>query len=181
LIIRRLIAPLAVAFVTLHAGQAGAQGAFPAPLTDKSAPPPANASPFPQGGAAPLYGSGLGAPPSASGPSEACMKDFAPLREEAEKRGKLIKAASDRKAPPDEACKLIVNFGDAEIKMIKYVEANAAKCGIPPQIAKAGHQNTDALLQKVCRVAQQLQRSPQDPARINDIGDPVMEKLFAPR
>ncbi len=46
-----------------------------------------------------------------------------PLREEAEKRGKLIKAASERHAPPDEACKLIGNFGQAEIKMIKYVES----------------------------------------------------------
>ena len=58
------------------------------------------------------------------GRSDACMKDFMPLREEAEKRGKLIKAASDRHAPPEEACKLIENFGQAEIKMIKYVEAN---------------------------------------------------------
>ena len=62
------------------------------------------------------------------------MKDFLPLREEAEKRGKLIKAASDRHAAPEEACKLIENFGQAEIKMIKYVEANATKCGIPPQV-----------------------------------------------
>ena len=60
------------------------------------------------------------------------MKNFMPLREEAEKRGKLIKAASERHAPPDEACKLIESFGQAEIKMIKYVEANFAKCGIPP-------------------------------------------------
>ena len=65
-----------------------------------------------------------------------CMKDFMPLREEAEKRGKLIKAASERHAPPDEACKLIGNFGQAEIKMIKYVETHAAKCGIPPQIRR---------------------------------------------
>ena len=63
------------------------------------------------------------------------MKGFVPLREEAEKRGKLIKAASDRKASPDEACKLIGNFGQAELKMIKYVETNSAKCGIPAQIA----------------------------------------------
>ena len=63
------------------------------------------------------------------------MKGFVPLREEAEKRGKLIKAASDRKASPDEACKLIGSFGQAELKMIKYVETNSAKCGIPPQIA----------------------------------------------
>ena len=70
------------------------------------------------------------------------MKGFLPLRTEAEKRGKLIKAASDRKASPDEACKLIGSFGQAEVKMIKYVEANADKCGIPAQIAeqlKNGH------------------------------------------
>ena len=76
------------------------------------------------------------------------MKEFIPLREEAERRGKLIKAASDRKASPDEACKLIGNFGKAEVKMIKYVEAHAASCGIPQQIAeqlKTGHKGTEAL------------------------------------
>ena len=89
------------------------------------------------------------------------MKGFVPLREEAEKRGKMIKAASDRKAAPDEACKLIASFGQAEVKMIKYVEANSAKCGIPQQIAeqlKSGHKNTEALQQKVCGVAQQMQQ-----------------------
>ena len=42
--------------------------------------------------------------------------------------------------------------------MIKYVEANAAKCGIPAQIGdqlKAGHKNTEAMQQKVCGFAQQ--------------------------
>jgi hypothetical protein len=62
------------------------------------------------------------------------MKGFLPLREEAEKRGKLIKAASDRHATPAEACKLIGNFAQVEIKMIKYVETHAAQCGIPPQV-----------------------------------------------
>jgi hypothetical protein len=84
-----------------------------------------------------------------------------PLREEAEKRGKLIKAASDRHAPPDEACKLIASFGQAESKMIQYVQAHAAQCGIPPQIGdqlKAGHKNTEALKTKVCSVAQQVQQ-----------------------
>jgi hypothetical protein len=87
------------------------------------------------------------------------MKGFVPLREEAEKRGKAIKAASDRKAPPDEACKLIGAFSQAELKMIKYVEANSQKCGIPPQIAdqlKTGHKNTEGLQQKVCNAAQQM-------------------------
>ena len=87
------------------------------------------------------------------------MKGFLPLREEAERRGKLIKAAGDRKAGPDEACKLIGNFGAAEVKMIKYIEANAQKCGIPPQVSdqlKAGHKNTEAMREKVCNVAQQM-------------------------
>jgi hypothetical protein len=183
LIIRRLIAPLTVAVAVLHAGQAGAQGAFPAPLPNQSAQPansspfppvngaPAQASPFPPAGGAPAAASPFpsqgaapfgGAPQGpTSGPSEACMKGFVPLREEAEKRGKLIKAASDRKAPPDEACKLIASFGQAEVKMIKYIEANSQKCGIPPQIGdqlKAGHKNTEALQQKVCGVAQQMQQ-----------------------
>ena len=165
--IRRLIVPLTVAVVTFHAGHAFAQGAFPAPLPNgQSAPPfasaPANDSAFTRG-AAPVSGAAFGgagpAPPTA-GPAgaDACMKGFVPLREEAEKRGKLIKAASDRHAPPDEACKLIKNFGDSEVKMIKYVEGNSAKCGIPPQIAdqlKTGHKNTEKMQNQVCNVAQQ--------------------------
>jgi hypothetical protein len=174
LIIRRLIVPLAVAVVTVHAGQTFAQGAFPAPLPGQAAPP--NDSPFPPvngatpptsfpvTGAAPVTGSAFErapAPPSQAGQSDECMKGFVPLREEAEKRGKLIKAAGDRHAPPDEACKLIGNFGQSEIKMIKYVESHAAKCGIPPQIAdqlKNGHKNTESMQKKVCAVAQQQQQ-----------------------
>jgi hypothetical protein len=190
LIIRRLIVPLTVAAAIVQAGQAFAQGAFPAPLPGQAAPsnaspfppvpgqtiqkndpafPPVNgaapSSSFPANGAAPITGSAFErapAPPSqAGGPSEECMKGFVPLREEAEKRGKLIKAASDHHAPPDEACKLIGNFGQAEIKMIKYVESHAAKCGIPTQIAdqlKNGHKNTESMQQKVCAVAQQQQQ-----------------------
>ena len=102
------------------------------------------------------------------------MKGFVPLREEAEKRGKLIKAASDRKAPPDEACKLIRNFGQAELKMIKYVETNSAKCGIPPQIAdqlKTGHKNTEKMQTQVCNVAQQAAtRGPAGPSLSEVLG-----------
>src|SRR6185295_5707329 len=111
LIIRRLIVPLTVAAVAACAVQANAQGAFPAPLPGQQ---PSNASPFPpvngaapagsfgqpsafpSAGAAPIVGGAptqpMAAPPQgAAGPSEACMKNFVPLREEAEKRGKLIK------------------------------------------------------------------------------------------
>ncbi|MBR0755589.1 hypothetical protein JQ604_25695 [Bradyrhizobium jicamae] len=174
--IRRLIVPLTVAVTALWAGQAAAQGAFPAPLPGQQAAAPANASPFPpvngapsatvgapspfpSAGAAPFGGVPSGPPQAAAGgPPDACMKNFTPLREDAEKKGKMIKAASDRHATPQEACKLIGNYSAAELKMIRYVETNAAKCGIPPQIAdqlKAGHKNTESMQQKVCNVAQQ--------------------------
>ena len=200
MIIHRLLVPLTVAVVALHVGHASAQGAFPAPLPNQGgvqpndpAFPPVNgaaprasvgtapASPFPSAGAAPVMGgggAGFGPPPSPSGPSqaagEACMKEFMPLREEAEKRGKMIKAASDRHAGPDEACKLIKNYSQAEVKMLKYVESHQAKCGIPQQIGdqlKVGHKNTEALEAKVCNVAQQMQqRGPAGPSLSEVLG-----------
>jgi hypothetical protein len=188
--IRRLIVPLIAAVVTFHAGQVFAQGAFPAPLPNQSAAP-ANASPFPPvngAAAAPVSGGSVfdrgatptggmpqaGGPPQAGGAADACMKGFVPLREEAERRGKMIKAASDRKAPPDEACKLIKNFGQAEMKMIAYVQTNSAKCGIPPQIAdqlKNGHKNTEKMQNQVCAVAQQAAtRGPAGPSLSEVLG-----------
>jgi hypothetical protein len=196
-LITRLIAPLTVAVVTLHAGQAFAQGAFPAPLPNQQAAAPANSAspfppvnggapaatigtptPFPSNGAAPLAG-GRGAfspapPAAAQGPSDACMKGFIPLREETERRGKLIKAAGDRKAGPDEACKLLGSYSQAELKMMKYVKDNSAKCGIPAQIyeqLQAGHKNTEAMQRKVCAVAQQMQtRGPAGPTLSDVLG-----------
>ncbi len=189
--IRRLIVPLTAAVVSLHAGHVFAQGAFPAPLPNQSAAP-AGASPFPpvngaapsasvgapsafpSQGAAPVSSGFSGPPPQASGGADACMKGFVPLREEAERRGKMIKAASDRKASPDEACKLIKNFGVAELKMISYVQTNSAKCGIPPQIAdqlKNGHKNTEKMQNQVCNVAQQVQaRGPAGPSLSEVLG-----------
>ena len=193
MIIRRLIMPLTMAVVTAHASQGLAQGAFPAPLPGQAAPnnaspfPPVNGaaptasvgaapSSFPVQGAAPITGSQFErgpAPPSQAGPANDCMKAFVPLRDEAEKRGKLIKAASDRHAPPDEACKLIGNFAQAELKMIKYIEVHSTKCGIPPQISeqlKNGHKNTENLLKKVCAVAQQAQKGPAGPSLSEVLG-----------
>jgi hypothetical protein len=202
--IRRLMAPLALAVLAsmaVPADRAGAQGGFPAPLpgqasnqppaNDPAFPPvngrsdpafpPVNGAPsaaaFPSGGAAPFGGApGMGAPmaPQQGGPPAACMKGFMPLREEAEKRGKLIKAASDRHAAPDEACKLIGSYGQAEVKMIKYVEAHSTDCGIPQSVLdqlKGGHKGTEALEKKVCGFAQQAQqRGPSGPSLSDVLG-----------
>jgi hypothetical protein len=102
------------------------------------------------------------------------MKKFVPMREEAEKRGKLIRAASERHAPPDEACKLIASFGQAELNMMKFVQSNSARCGIPPEVSeqmKAGHKNTETMQKKVCAVAQQAQaKGPAGPSLSEILG-----------
>jgi hypothetical protein len=155
-----------------------------APRNDPAFPPVNGSAPaatfgqpaaFPSNGAAPFGGGGaapMGAPRGA-GPSEACMKGFVPLREEAEKRGKLIKAASERRAPPEEACKLIKSYSEAELGMIKYVKTNREKCGIPPEISeqmKKGHTGTEAMLQKVCGAAEAGARGPAGPSLSEILG-----------
>jgi hypothetical protein len=187
LTIRRLILPLTVAAIAIGSADARAQGAFPAPLPGQAAPrgaspfppvdgavPSASVGGFPANGAAPIGGGMMGGPPPSQvgGPPDTCMKEFMPLREEAEKRGKLIKAASDRHATPDEACKLIKNFGQSEIKMIKFIESHATKCGIPAQVAdqlKNGHKNTENMQTKVCAVAAQP-RGPAGPSLSEVLG-----------
>jgi hypothetical protein len=189
---------LAVVVVTFHAGQLLAQGAFPAPLPGKAgtasdpafppvnggapsnafgSPPPASSAfgnapapaSFPSAGASPFA-----APPTQGGPPDDCMKAFMPLRQEAEKRGQVLKAAGERHAGPDEACKLIGNFLQAEVKMIKYVETNAAKCGIPPQISeqlKKGHVGTEAMRTRVCGAAAQMKnQAPAGPSLSEVLG-----------
>jgi hypothetical protein len=103
-----------------------------------------------------LFGAAHAQTPNAQTPSEVCVKEYATLREEAVARGKLIKDAGARHAGPDVTCKLIVDLARSEIKMIKYLEANSADCGIPPQIGdqiKTGHKDTEAMQIKVCNAA----------------------------
>jgi hypothetical protein len=160
---RRLIAPMTVAtMLAITGGEALAQGAFPAPPPGQEAGQ-ANDPALPSGN-----GSSPTANPMKAPPSQAeCMEGFPPLRAEAEKRGQLIRAASQRHAPPDEACRLIADFGQTEIKMIKYVDSRAMKCGVPTQVAdqlRNAHKNTEVVQNKVCTSAQQLQiRGPVGP------------------
>jgi hypothetical protein len=97
--------------------------------------------------------------PSRSGQTAlgTCLNEFIPLRRETEERGKLLKAAGERHASAEEACKLIGDFGAAEMKMIEYVQAHVAKCWIPSEMLvqlKNGHKNTEGMQKRVCGFAQ---------------------------
>ncbi len=164
----------------------GAQRSSPFPPVNgaPAAPPAASSSPFPpvggapasqaafpSGGAAPIPGGGGGLsgppPPSDAGAGASCIAEFKPLRDETEKRGKAIKAASDRKASAQEACSLISRFSQAELKLLNYVNANQKRCGIPneiPEQMKQGRVTTDKLMKQVCDAAKQQQAGPAAPA-----------------
>jgi hypothetical protein len=137
----RLIIPIVFA-ITMTAGHALAQDAFRAPLLEHAIAPATSVLPFLQIGIA---------------PSIAGCKGLLPLRNEAERRGQLIKAAVERHAGPDDACKMIRNFSQTETKMIEYIAGHPNSCAIPLQIVemlKADHRTIETVQIKVCRVAQ---------------------------
>jgi hypothetical protein len=142
---------------------------------------PASASPFPsnsgaaasQGvfsqGAAPL-GGGLaagaynggaqGGGSASAAEQQECMEKFVPLRQDAEKRAQAIKAASDRKAAPKEACGLITSYVQAEAKLVNYVTTKQTACGIPAEIPKqlkANQAKSQQMMKAVCQAASQPQ------------------------
>ena len=113
----RLIVSVMSAIVIIIADPAHAQSRFPAPLPSDR-PALESGSPF-----APVNDAALSMPASALGerylvqlrsePADACHKGVAALRDEAERRGRRVKAASDRRAPRAEACQVIGSFREA--------------------------------------------------------------------
>jgi hypothetical protein len=90
-----------------------------------------------------------------------CMRDFVPLRNAAQKHANTLQAAIKRQVPPQELCALFNTFSEAEAKVVKFIEANANSCGIPPQIlatTKSNHSKTVERKQQVCAAAQFGQR-----------------------
>src|SRR2546429_2029341 len=53
-----------------------------------------------------------------------CVKEFTPLKAEAEKRGLAVKAATEKKekASREEICALIKRYSDAEAQLVKFIK-----------------------------------------------------------
>ena len=138
-------------------------------------------SPWPQTGQGPQGLEGLpgmqqqqqqGPPPAQA----LCMQEFGKLREVAEKRAMAIRAASERKVPPKEACGLFNAFSDAEVKLIKYAVDNTTRCGIPPEILKnmrAGHAKATEIRTRVCQAAAAGPASAQGPTLSDALSAPI--------
>ncbi|MGI8527755.1 MAG: hypothetical protein ACR2K5_16605 [Pseudolabrys sp.] len=96
-----------------------------------------------------------------------------PLRLDAEKKAKAIRDASARKASPQIACGLFNAFVAAETKVLKFAQANAASCGIPPEAIteiKKGHDQAAQIRARVCGAAAQVQKAPRAPTLGDALG-----------
>jgi hypothetical protein len=147
-LIRFCSASILAAFVfSAAANSAAAQWAAPPQQT-----PPA-ASPWNDPQQTPAAASPWNAAPQQEPP---CVQAFGKLRDDAQKKAAAIRAASERKAEPKEACGLFNSFSASEAKLIKYAADNAASCGIPPEVVtglKKQHLKTTDIQTKVCRAA----------------------------
>jgi len=113
----------------------------------------------------PVPSQGFGQPlaPAPQQQQPPCMTDFVRLRTDTEKKAAAVRAASERHATPQEACKLFNVFIAAEDAMIKFIKDNSSWCGIPPQVLtqiQQGHTAASNVRTRVCQVAAR----PQGPA-----------------
>jgi hypothetical protein len=154
------VLPLVLALAGLPLGPAAAQfGGMPgmpgSPGVSGGPPPGIGASPF-------------GAPAQ---PPAACRQILV-YRDETQKTGLALSAASKRKAQPDEVCKLFKVFIAAEGKMLKGLEENSATCGVPPDALKnlkEQHARANQMGKQVCEVAAQGPR-PAGPSLSDALG-----------
>jgi len=116
---------------------------------------PPGMSPGMPGGMSPGMGSPFGAPQQ--GPPPACQQ-LLTYRDETQKHGKALQAAGQKKAPPEEVCKLFKAFLASETKMIKALEEMSATCGVPAELIsqiKVSHGKASQTGKQICDVAAQ--------------------------
>jgi hypothetical protein len=103
------------------------------------------------------------------------MREFGPLREAAEKRGMLIRAATDRKppAPREEVCHLFKNFAASEAKVVKFIVDNQTQCHIPADAVsqtKANHDRTVKTRDQICAAGPAAGAPPPGPKLSDELG-----------
>ena len=144
----------------------GSRPAWPAQTGTPGGPPPMMGAP----------GGGFSGGPPQGGPSpevQACFNEFVQLRSETEKRGALLKSASERKASREELCKLLIGVHTADGKWLKFTEANMSRCQIPQQALKqlqSGHAHLSSLRKKVCDSGGSASGAPAPPSLSEALG-----------
>src|SRR5499427_5674209 len=110
-------------------------------------------------------------------PPPACQQLLA-NRDDVSKHGQALQAAGQKKAPPEELCKLFKAFLSVEDKMLKGLEEHSATCGVPAEVlkqVKAGHSKASQMGKQVCDVAAQGPR-PAGPSLSDALGATLLFK-----
>jgi hypothetical protein len=108
----------------------------------------------------------------APGASNQC-NDFVKFRDEAQKKGMAVRAATERHADRKEVCNLMISFVGAEGAMIKFLEDNKTWCGVPDQAilqAKASHEKSMKFRVMACTDAPESK--PKVPTLSDALGTP---------
>ena len=147
---------------------------FPAPPRQSTFPAAPQQSVFPsgptQGGPPMMGGPPMGGPPPQSG----ICANFPKLRDEAKAKAELVSAIGKRHGDRKDMCAAVQNFTAAEDKVVKFLDDNKAKCGVPPQAvtqAKAMHANTVKFRDTVCAEGPK----PKAPTLSDAIGTPSLD------
>jgi hypothetical protein len=94
-------------------------------------------------------------------------------RDEVGKHGQALQAAGQKKAPPDELCKLFKSFLTAESEMLKGLEEHSQTCGVPAEVlkqVKAGHSKAAQMGKQICELTRRLVPGPDCLAGEQDCG-----------
>ena len=157
----------------------GATQNAPAPMAPM--PLPANPAPVasvpqsmtPMPSMQPLGPGGPGMGRGGPGGAQECAAEFTKLRTEAEKKGAVARAASERKASREEMCKHLTDLAAAEAKWYKFAAANSKRCGIPDNIieqVKTGHNNLRKMQKNVCAGGGGVAAAPPPPSLSEALG-----------
>ena len=131
------------------------------------------ASPFPPAGQALIPQFGQQAPQQ----PPPCVTELISLRQEVDKRFEAAKGGIAKKLGAAEMCRLLTQFADADVKMIKYAEEKGSACGIPAEALKnmkASHIQATGYKKQACdAAANPQQRAPR-------AAEPTLSDAFAP-
>jgi hypothetical protein len=116
-----------------------------------------------------------------------CFGEFMPIRTEAEKRAGVLQAAIKRKVPREEICQVIKRFAESESRVLKFVEDNQQRCGVPADAVaqmKANHKRTVTSQNQVCAAGPTAGPRPSGPGLSEALGvsrAPSSTDTLAPR
>jgi hypothetical protein len=122
--------------------------------------------------------SGFGPPrPMGPGPSqaaiEACNREFARLRADADKKSLVAKGISEKHGTPVEFCKAITSLHSAMVTWWKYAKSQVPTCGVPNDVVKQlneQHVQLAKVKTQVCNAAANGAGAPRAPSLSEALG-----------